>query len=486
MKGFWTAENLAQATGGAWVRSLAEGDVDAGRAVSTDSRSVGRGQVFFALRGERFDGHEFVREALAEGAAAVVVEDGELARAAEGAALVVSDARRALGDIAQAYRRRLTGTRVIAVTGSNGKTTTARMIGILLSSKFRGRVSEKSFNNDVGAPLTLLGAQLEDEFLVCEVGANAPGEIARLGEIVAPDVAVITSVGRAHLEGFGDVVGVAREKARLFDFVRDGGLRVATGDSIELRAVMGDGAVLVGEGADADVRVSNVRHEVAGELGLGIVFDVEGIGEMRAPVVGRHNAVNLAMAAAVGERLGLSAGEIVDAARGIEMPEMRMSWERVGGVWVLNDGYNANPDSMRAAIETFGEVAGLMCGGKVGRGVAVIGDMLEGGRESAEAHREVGRLIGESGVFDRLVAVGKFAGDVARGAAEVNRGMACVEIEDVAGEKAARAAGVIAAGDIALVKGSRSVGLERVVAQLGEGRDAGAGDQCVSEAVSSR
>ena len=299
---FWTHETVRAAVGGSW---LARPDrlpaLTGGAAI--DTRALAPGQVFFALRGEHTDGHRYLGAAFEAGAALAVIDDaggaGELPPGLP--VLRVPNARAALGRLAGAYRATLGSIRAIAVTGSNGKTTTTRMIDACLGTHLRGHCSPKSYNNDLGVPLTILGARYNDQYLLCEVGANAPGEIEPLSRMIRPNIVVITSIGRAHLEGFGSLEGVAAEKASLASHLEPGGAVVLSADAPQLapwRARF-PRVISFGTSADADLRVSAVRQSTAG-----LAFTLNEQHAYSLPVLGAHNASNAAAAIAAARRLG--------------------------------------------------------------------------------------------------------------------------------------------------------------------------------------
>jgi len=464
---FWSPDNLRAAMGGMWV-ARPEGVEPGGAGI--DSRTIRHGQVFFALGGERTDGHRHVADAARAGASMAVVEDPARVQGAlpEGfGVLRVPSARRALGKLAAAYRRTLEGTRVIAVTGSNGKTTTTRLIDAVLRTTLRGTCPRQSYNNDLGVPLTILGASRGDQYLVCEVGMNAPGEIAALGAMVSPDVGVVTSVGRAHLERLGTLRAVAQEKASLLGCLRPGGLGVVHADAPDLldavRALDLPGNVVTfGSGAPADVRVTEVE---TGEAGTS--FTLNGRWRLRVPLLGAHNALNAAAAVAVARRLRVPDEEIARGLAGATGAAMRLERSCVAGVTVLNDAYNANPDSMLAAVRTLVSL-GAGREGSPPRRVAILGDMLEQGAGAEEVHREVAQAL--AGAPGRGVDLAVLVGRWMRHAADVLRerwgGARVVHLPDVEGEGADRAAALLRPGDLVLLKGSRRMGLERVALAL--------------------
>ncbi len=471
---FFTPTNIRSVCGGTW---LARGDGDATprlAGVGIDSREVREGQVFVAIRGETHDGHAFVSEAIARGAGMAIVEDGRVLEeggaSPEGAyVLKVADTRKALMRLAAAYRKVLQkgGTRLIAVTGSAGKTTTVRLIDAMLSNSLRGRASVKSFNNDIGVPLTILSAETGDQYLVCEVGTNAPGEIGRLATIIEPDVAVITCIGRAHLEGLGTVEGVAREKAALLMHLRAGGLAVAPADGgsgahAAAACVLADvlrcvpQVVTFGRSDEADLRLTSFGHEARG-ASLHSAFEVNGRSQFETPLLGEHNALNALAAIGVARRFGISDEAIAAALSGFSSPEMRLQRLQIGPVSVLNDAYNANPESTAAALRTLSEVD------VEGRRIAILGDMLELGEHAGSAHREIAEAILRLGNIDRVVAVGHHMLAAAERLMRDWPPERCEIISELSPEQARRIAGLLNPGDTVLVKGSRRMRLERII-----------------------
>lgn len=482
---FFRPDNLRSVCGGRWLARPQEGPARGAAAtgVGIDSRTVERGQVFIAIKGDRLDGHDFLVDAAAAGAGVLIVHDeARFASVASGLppglhVLLVPDTRKALGRLGAAYRRTLERTRVIAVCGSNGKTTTTRLIHAALGTKLRGTCPKKSFNNDIGVPLTILSAKTSDQYLICEVGSNAPGEIATLGAIVEPDIAVVTSIGREHLQGFTDLSGVAREEAAILKFVRPGGggAAIVTADSPELRACVqgATGVLTFGRASDADVRLTGFEHvrsgapadaahrehEDAGEPDA-IRFTINGGAEFRVPLLGEHNALNAMAAVAVARRMGLHDEDTAAGLASAAGPEMRFQRLTLGGVRIVNDAYNANPESTLAALRTF---AALEAG--AARRVVVLGDMLELGPASAAAHAEIGRAVVELGCVDVLVTVGPAAGEAGRLVALAwhDGGSRVVAVPSADEAGAAQIASLFRPGDAVLVKGSRGMALERLV-----------------------
>ncbi len=421
------------------------------KGVSTDSRSVCEGDLFFAIRGEKFDGHEYVSAAFDHGAVGAVVEtagDDHTERT-----LVVDDTVKALGKLGSYYRDGVACT-VIAVTGSNGKTTTKEMISHILGKHMQGRASQKSFNNFIGVPVTLLSAEAGDEFLVVEAGSNHPGEIDYLGGLIRPDVGVITSVAETHIEGFGDIDHVALEKSSLAGHIVSGGAVVTFGDMRSLLRMIGevDGKLFrFGESEENDFRITQIRTNRSE-----VRFTVNGRFEFHLPVGGRHNAMNCLAAIAVARRMGLDMETIAEDLRDFKLPPMRLQIEHVNGMTVLNDAYNANPASMAAAVDTLEEYAGE------GRLVMFCGDMLELGDRSEEFHRLLGKRIGE-GQVEVLVTVGKDSRYV--GKAAIEAGMVSANVRHFSSTRQAslKASEIVEKGDVVLLKGSRSVAVEKLM-----------------------
>lgn len=474
---FWQLDNIRAVTAGRWLaRGPQTKDALTVAGLSTDSRGVQVGQAFLALRGDRFDGHAFLVQASTAGATLLIIDREEAFRAAASgirpgtSVLFVEDTGRALMRLANAYRRTLTTTKVIAVGGSNGKTTTVRMIDAVLSTRLKGRASPKSFNNAIGVPLTILSAQPGDQYLICEVGTNAPGEIAPLAAVIEPDICVITSLGREHLEGLGSLEGVAREEAMLVSALREGGCAVVAQDDVlvgtvksQLRSLAGPPRVLVtfGIGESAEVRVAEASQSFEG-----VRFTLNDRTGYTLPLLGRHNALNAAGAIAVGRRLGLAVEDARTGLASVKGPPMRLERSTLAGVRIVNDAYNANPESMMAAIDTFREVTATDPSLAESRRVLVLGDMLELGAQSAALHREVLTCALHSRCADVLVLVGA---SMARAAVELKvqhePGVHC--LPDLTPPRDAHAAALLRPADVVLLKGSRGTAVERVVASLG-------------------
>ena len=449
--------------------------------VGTDSRQAKPGDLFFAIKGERFDGHDFLAEVAAKGVAAVVVERSKVKSSRSDvssgtatpvldigrwtldfpgcAVLVVDDARVALGRFAAAYRREF-DLPVIAVGGSNGKTTTKELIASVLRQKLGTVWSEASFNNDIGVPLTLLRIEKSHRAAVLEAGTNHPGELAPLVKMIRPKYGVLTNIGREHLEFFGDLAGVAQEEGWLAELLPAEGRLLINGDGEWTERVVQRtraAVVRIGLGEKNDWRAKGIRLDKNGVTFRVEAPNAEYNGEYRINLLGRHQGANALFAVAVSEELGLGHRVARDGLAGCQPAKMRMQFWEAGGVRVLDDAYNANADSTLAALQTLCDLP------LQGRRVAVLGDMNELGAHSEAAHAEVGRRAAELGI-GQLFAVGKMAPVLARAArdAGLNR---VIEFADV--EAAVKAVkDFLKAGDVVLLKASRAAHLERIAGTL--------------------
>ena len=427
--------------------------------VCSDSREMRPGDLFFALSGERFDGHDFLREAAQKGAAAVVAERARVPGNLPCGVIAVDNPRQALGRLAAWYRADF-NLPLIAVGGSNGKTTTKELIASVLRQKLRTVWSEASFNNDIGVPMTLLRLEGTYEAAVLEVGTNHPGELAPLVRLSQPRFGVITSIGREHLEFFGDLAGVAAEEGWLAELLPAGGKLFVNGDSPWAAGIARRSrATVVRVGLDSgnDWSASGLQWD-----GIGIKFRVNApissfSGEYRLNLAGRHQAVNALFAIAIGAELGLAPGEIQTGLTECKPPKMRLQLGNWNGVCVLNDAYNANADSMLAALETLRDVP---CRG---RRVAVLGDMAELGGHSRAAHEEVGKRAAQLGIH-QLFTLGEMSG-VTVNAARMAGMNTVAEFSSL--ESAVSAINeYLRPGDAVLFKASRAARLERLLEAL--------------------
>ncbi len=449
-----TMEDVIAASGG---RRLATAHAGTLAGVSIDSRTLEPGQLFVAIVGPRFDGHDFLAQAVERGAAAALVHR-EVALPPGVDVVRVADTTQALGSLA-AHLRLAAEVPVLAITGSTGKTTTKEMAAAFLETRGPVLKTRGNLNNQWGLPLTLLGLRPRHQAAVLELGMSAAGELRALSGIARPDVAVITNVAPVHLEFFSSVDAIAAAKGEILEGLRPGGAAVLNGDDARVRRI---GESFAGEvvwfGSDR-------RFEVCAEAWRGTIhgmrFDLRIGGrklDVALPLPGRHFVTSFLAAAAAADRLGVDAEAIVAAAARIEAAPGRGRVHRLDqGVTLLDDSYNANPVAVEAAVAA-------LALGPVGRRVAFLGDMLELGPAAPELHRQVGAAVAAQ--LDELVAVGPLARHLAEGARQGGLSASSVATFDTSEQAAAAASGLVHPGDSVLVKGSRGIAMERVVAAL--------------------
>ncbi|HJR03962.1 MAG TPA: UDP-N-acetylmuramoyl-tripeptide--D-alanyl-D-alanine ligase [Methylomirabilota bacterium] len=426
--------------------------------VSIDSRHLGIGEAFFAIKGPNRDGHGFLRDAAARGAACLIVHNLPDDLPPSVPTILVDDTTRALGRLAAYHRARFT-VPVAAVTGSNGKTTTKEMMAGVLGALGPVLKPEGSFNNQWGLPLTLLRLGPEHKALALELGANTPGEIAALAAISRPTVGVVTVVQGAHTEFFGSLDGVAQEKSALVRAIPPDGVVVLNADDRRVLAMHTESRARVlyfSTRPGADVFAATPAEDGAD----GLRFTL-GIGQAKRPVrlafAGRHNVTNALAAAGVGLALGLSIEQIAQGLEASRPAKGRCVWRPAGQLRILDDTYNANPGSVGASLDT------LAATSEGRRRVVVFGDMLELGETSEAAHRDMGRAVAASGAAE-FIGMGRWA----RTAVEAARQAGLAESHHVTTfeDTVALLLKRLAPGDAVLVKGSRGMRMERVVDAL--------------------
>ncbi|GFE57531.1 UDP-N-acetylmuramoyl-tripeptide--D-alanyl-D-alanine ligase [Geobacter sp. AOG1] len=446
-------EEIARATGGTINGSM---PVEV-FGVSTDSRTVKAGELFIPLRGERFDGHDYMDAAVERGCSVLLADTTWLAEhplPAGVCCIAVADTLRALGDLAAFYRRRFS-VPLVGVTGSNGKTTTKEMLAAILSLTGEGLKTSGNLNNLIGLPQMLLQLTPAHRWGVLEMGMSEPGEIARLAEITAPHVGVITNAFPAHLETMGSVDAVARAKGELFMGLAEGSVAVYNADDARIAALpvpAGVTRLSFGlHGAD----VTAVQIEGRGRHGQQFVLQLpEASMTVTLRAYGRHNIYNALAAAAAAVALGIGPALIREGLETFTPYDKRFKVEEVDGVVLIDDSYNANPASMAAALVTLQELK------EEGRAVAVLGDMLELGTDTGQSHQDVGRLA--AGCVDRLYLVGGMAEVVASGAIAAGLAEEQIIVAPTHDKLIADLARRTLPGDVILVKGSRGMRMERV------------------------
>lgn len=452
-----TLQDLALATDG----QLSSGPAGACpiQKISIDTRTLQPGDVFWALEGAQHDGHQFLAEAVRRGAVACVGQAGTIAAVHGGPAVEVRDSAQALVDFSRWYRTTLDAL-VIGVTGSVGKTTTRDMIHLALSSEFEGIRSRKNFNNQIGLPISLLDADHRHEFLVLEMGASRVGDIDQLCSIAGPEVGVITAVGPAHLETFGSLEGVIRGKGELLERLPTTGFAVLPGDQDLLRQIADRApcpVIFVGEGDDNHLQATRIQATFEG-----LSFRVDGV-DFSIPVYGRHHLPGALCAIAIAREIGVSLTSVAQGLERFEPIEGRCRLRHIGPWSIIDDTYNASPLSVAAACRLLNEleVPGL------GRRLLVLGDMCELGATADAEHYGIGRLAAEMKV-DLVLGCGRYADELARGAEAA--GMSPHAIAVAPDLEAIRAVldCWLEPGDLILVKGSRSMRMERLLEWLRE------------------
>jgi len=440
---FWTRDRVADALALMSPVNLPRGSGVFGR-VWTDTRTIMPGDLFVALVGERFDAHDFLAGAVKSGATGVVVSRVDAARGLGVPVFEVSDTLVALGALGN-VRRRAWGKPVVAVAGTNGKTSTKELLRAALGSRLEVHATAGNFNNLIGVPLTLLAIPDHADVAVVEMGTNQPGEVARLRAIVEPTVTVITSIAEEHLEGLGDLAGVLREELASVD-----GVAVAVVPSSQPE--IGQGAAgragrVVSAGLESgDVQASEWTVERDGRG----TMTVDGV-PVSVPLRGVHNLRNTMLALAVGRELGVG---VEDAARGIATmpaPPMRVNWQQIGDATLINDAYNSNPGSARAAIEL------LEHAGAGRQRVAVLATMLELGPPGPSLHDDVAQAALAAGI-EVIAAVGEFASALGRIAPGDSRVITATDVDSLWAELASR----LEPNAVILLKGSRGMRLERL------------------------
>jgi UDP-N-acetylmuramoyl-tripeptide--D-alanyl-D-alanine ligase len=443
--------------------------------ISTDSRTIGKGDLFWALNGETYDGHDFVQKALEKGACGVVVagrwvqseypgKDLDANRSAfpDRAVISVEDTLKALGDLA-AWWRRGYRVKVVGITGSSGKTTTKEMTAGILELGHRTLKNRGNFNNLIGLPLTLLQLDRAHEFAVLEMGMNHPGEIARLTDIADPDVGVILNVGMAHLEGVSDLDGVARAKTEMMERMSSEGLMILNGDDAPLMrraALFSKSKMTFGLREGNDVRATSIENE--GPEGTRFSLEYrDAAWPVRIRIPGMHHLKNALAAAAVALSLNEPEEHIIRGLAAFSAIRGRFEvMSLAGGIRLVDDTYNANPASFGAAIESVGSL--VEEGGRI---IVGLGEMLELGDAAIHAHREAGRRIAAGGA-SWFFAMGPHARDMIEGAVAAGMPKDRLKIVETHDEMIQEIGHVMSKGDLILLKGSRRMQLEKVVEGL--------------------
>ena len=463
----WTVNEILKATGG----ELLCGNQEQTRGfekVSIDSRNISPGDLFVAIVGDVHDGHRFANDVIKQGVGGLVVAKEKTAelpisewQAGQIACVAVTDTLRALGDLA-AFHRSRTDVAVVAITGSNGKTTTRQMTAQVVAQKFSTLSTIGNYNNEIGVPLTLLRLAPEHRWAVVELGTNSSGEIARLAQICSPDIGVITNIGPAHLEGLGSLEGVMREKEQLIKHLKTGGSAVLNADdrnAFKIAERTEKKVLWFGLSKTAGIRATAIQEKIGG-ISFSLDLPRESV-TVDLKVPGQFMVINALAAAAVGHLLELSAAQIKSGLEIFKPAWGRMNiFQTAGGIHIIDDTYNANPDSMLAAITTLNALRAN------NRSIFVAGDMLELGARTESLHKQVGAWVAVANI-DKLLITGEFANAVASGAADakMNRDDIFIGSQD---EILDRLKDSLRPGDWVLIKGSRGTRMDIIVKGLKE------------------
>jgi len=431
--------------------------------LSTDSRAIEKGQIFLALKGEHFDGHRFAESALDKGASGIIGQSDELEKLAERVnrqtgLIAVDETLAALHRLALGYRSKF-DMPLVAITGSCGKTITKDMLGSILGKTLRTVKTEGNLNNLIGAPLMLLQLASETEAAVIEIASNAPGEIECLSRILSPTAAIITNIGPVHLEGFGTIDGVFREKCSVLPHIRSAGFVVVNKEDMtpeQIDPIFKGKIITFGQEESADFFAGEIRQDIK----AGTEFLLNNKEPIRIPILGTHNVHNALAAIAAATELGIDIDTIREGLREFPATAMRMEIQEYKGATIINDAYNANPRAMRASISTVMAMPAE-------RRILVLGDMLELGTYSAVEHRSLGHYAGLSGP-DQLYLVGDFKDESREGALEAGmqseRIHCCNDVEDIGTSLKY----TLHSGDLVLLKGSRGMRMEDALQPLKE------------------
>ncbi len=430
--------------------------------VSTDTRTLKPGDLFVALKGPKFDGHDYLLQAFEKGAAAALVSEPLKSglRPQEGIIIQVKDTLEALGDLAALWRGKFRAT-VIGISGSNGKTTSKEMLAAILEREGLTLKNPGNLNNAIGLSLSLFSLNEAHRFAVMEMGMNHLGEIARLCQIANPSIGLLTNIGPAHLEGLGSISMIAKAKGELFEALDVNHWAVINYDDPRIRELANScRAKKITFGLDRNAEVRAQRLSLTSQEVRFRIYLREEQEEIVLPIPGEHNISNALGAAATAITLGLSLEKIRKGLEGFIPPVHRLQLKKgTRGVQLLDDSYNANPESLKAALTTFQDFR------QGGRGGLVLGDMLELGSEAAEAHGEIGRMIGKMGV-DYLLTVGTLSRELLAEASKGDRPPRKTFGSESLDELLHELLKLIQAGDIILIKGSHGINMEAVVKAL--------------------
>ena len=455
-----TSGEVAKAVGGELIHGTGE---ERAVGVSIDTRTIEKGQLFFAIIGERYDAHQFLPQAWEQGAGGAVVEEGYPASQIppKGFLIRVDDTTLALGELASYYLNSFE-LQVVAITGSVGKTTTKDMVASVLGERYSLLKTDENYNNQYGLPLTIFQLESHHQLLVLEMGMSGLGEITYLCRIASPQLGIITNVGPTHLEELETVENVARGKAELAEALPEKGALFLNGDDPLVRKMSKKSratSFFYGlEEEQLDYRARSIASSDSG----GTVFTFQGE-EFFLPLPGRHNLYNALAALGLGSWMGMEKGEMAAGLKSFQPSSLRMNFLHLDrGVRIINDTYNASPLSMRAALETLQQTPAL-------RRIAVLGDMLELGLEEEKEHLQLGALVYEMGI-DLLFSVGELGALITEGARAEGMPSSSLCYQPSLEDLAAQLTDLLQEGDLVLFKASRGIRLEQVVTSIESAR----------------
>lgn len=432
---------------------------------SIDSRTLIPGDVFIAIKGNHFDGHQFVKDVIRKGAKGIIIEDGfNLPDYLPSIVVKVKDTIRAMGDIARLFRNRFKGP-VIAITGTVGKTTTKEIVSCVLGKRLSVHKTQGTLNNHIGVPITLWGLEVGHSVCIMELGMSNIGEIKYLADIVRPDVGVITNVGPAHLEKLGCIENVVKAKAELLEVMPPEGLIILNRDDpyfSQLEARTTCRLVTVGRHHESDFQAVDIKMVDGANLEFKVIAKpFSDILDVRTPIIGLHNIYPSLIAIAIGYGFRMAPEDILSGLIDVKLPKMRLELKEIAGIKVLDDSYNANPISMQGALET------LCTFSPTGKRIFVCGDMLELGKDALKYHKELGRQIVKYKV-DRLVTIGRLSKIVSSSAIDCGMQAEYVRHCNDNVEAVSVLAHWLEPGDIVLVKGSRLMHMEEITKGMEE------------------
>ena len=429
--------------------------------LSIDSRDIKQNALYIPIKGERFDGHLFIEDAFDKGATIAFTQDRQIT-SSKGVLVYVEDTKKALMNLAAYYRNQF-DIPVVAITGSVGKTSTKDLVASVLSANYKVHKTQGNFNNEIGLPLTIFGLSKDHEVLVVEMGMNHFGEIHKLSKIARPDLAIITNVGLSHIENLGDQEGILKAKLEILDGMSEGGKLIINGDDELLQTIKTPGNLITyGRDKNNLFFAENIRS--LGMGGMLATFNTPTWAmEIAISALGDHMIDNALAAIAVAQALGLSEADIKKGFKGYTPTGMRMDLQQAkNSVYIINDAYNASPDSMKAALNVLASMPNMK------RKIAILGDMFELGDYAIPLHREVGGYIGEQGMVDLLITVGDLSQQIQLGA--IGQGLSKGKALHFQSQEdlIAKLGDLIRPEDMVLVKASRGMELEKTVDEIGK------------------